>query len=222
MARRAQQGSLADCPYCAAALPQLTAECPQCRFPLTMAAADVGFRAPQGNRPIAASRPPGRSVFLPGSTLQGGSRGDRFHASRAARMRITAWLLGLTAVLLLLAGVGALMAASSPGATSDREVQANLIISLRRATVDPDTRQEVAIDVRPATEPSAGPAQVSVERAGDLWFGASRSTSGRCFLLIGRTGEGKALGGGTLGQGEPCTGAHIRSRYDERQARAKP
>ena len=217
MARRAQQGSVADCPYCAATLPQLAAECPQCRFPLTMAAADVGFRAP--NRPIAATgRPVGRPVPLAG--LQAAGR-DRVHGSRAHRMRITAWLLGLTAILLLLAGVGALLTASSPSAASDRDAQTNLLTAFRRDTTDPQARQEVAITVKPADEASDASDQVSVERVDDLWFGASRSASGRCFFLISRIGDGAQRGGGTLGKDEPCTAAHVRTRYDESEARAK-
>lgn len=218
MARRAQQGSVADCPYCAATLPQLAAECPQCRFPLTMAAADVGFRAPQADRPIAAGGP--LPLARPG--LHPGSGRARFHAGKAHRMRISAWLLGLTAILLLLAGAGALLSATSAGAASDREAQANLLTALRRATTDPNARREVAINVEPATEPSDAPDQVSVERVDDLWFGASRSATGRCFLLIGRTGDGGRLGGGTLGKDEPCSGAHIRVRYDESKAKTKP
>lgn len=222
MARRAQQGFVADCPYCAATLPQLAAECPQCRFPLTMAAADVGFRAPDGNRPIPASRPIGRPLPLAGSGLHPGADRTRVHGSRAHRMRITAWLLGLTAILLLLAGLGALLTASSPGAMSDREAQANLITALRRGTSEPSARQEVTIDFKPGAEASEGASQVSVERVDELWFGASKSASGRCFLLIGRLRDGRQLGGGTLSKDEPCTGAHIRVRYDERQAKAKP
>lgn len=222
MARRAQQGSVADCPYCAATLPQLAAECPQCRFPLTMAAADVGFRAPQGNRPIGSSRPIGRPLPLAGSAAQSQASQARFHGSRAHRMRITAWLLGLTAILLLLGGIGALLTASSPGATSDRQAQANLITALRRATTEPNARQEVTINVKPAAEPAEAPDQISVERSPDLWFGASRSTSGRCFLLIGRIDDGTPHGGGSLGKDEPCTGAHVRARYDESKAKAKP
>jgi hypothetical protein len=216
MARRAQ-GSVADCPFCSATLPQLAAECPECRFPLTMAAADVGFRAP--NRPIAASgRPVGRPVPLAG--LQAGAARDRFHRRRAHRMRLTAWLLGLTAILLLLAGVGALITASSPAAAGDREAQTNLLTALHRDTVDPGARHEVTITVRPGAEASARPDQVSVERADDLWFGASRSVSGRCFLLVSRVGDGAQRGGGTLGKDEPCTGAHVRTRFEQSEAKA--
>jgi hypothetical protein len=136
-------------------------------------------------------------------------------------MRITAWLLGVTSILLLLAGVGALITASSPAAGSDRTAQANLITALHRATDDPNHRQEVQISLLPADASSQAPQKVSVDQGDGLWFGAAKSTSGRCFVLAGRQADGVQFGGGTLAKDEPCTGIHFRDRYEASQAKSK-
>lgn len=221
MSRRAQHGSIAHCPYCEASLPRVAAECPECRFPLTMAAADFGFRGPDHRGTTSTATPGGRSTVpvVPGGHPT--AHGARVHGSPGHRMRITAWLLGLTSLLLLLAGVGALLTASSPGATSDREATAALLTALHRATDDPSYRQEVPVATLAADVPSASAGEASVDRAGDLWFAAAKSTSGRCFLLAGRLSDGVPLGRGTLGQDEPCTGAQVRLRSEAKLLKSK-
>lgn len=221
MARRAQQGSVAHCPYCEAFIPQVAAECPECRFPLTMAAADFGFRAPDSTGTTSTATPAGRPALpvMPGS--RAAAERARVHGSRGHRMRITAWLLGVTSILLLLAGVGALFTAASPDAGSDAEAKANLLTSLQRAARLPGARQDVAITTVGADVASDAPDRISIDQAADIWFGVARSTSGRCFVLAARLSDGQPLIPGTLAKDEPCTGAHVRSRFGERLAKER-
>lgn len=215
MAKRAQQGAVARCPWCAASLPHLAAECPECRLPLTMAAAEGGFVADHTGTTSTAtplSRPPRRS--MPG--LESESDLARAHGSRAHRLRLGAWLLGMLAVLLLLAGIGAAVSTSSPGARGDREATTNLLTALHRATDDPVHRQEVLISTLAGDQPSDQPSRVSADRASGFWFAAARSTSGRCFLLAGRLSDGSPLGRGTLNEKEPCTAARVRFHLEEK------
>ena len=216
MARRAQQGSVAHCPYCEASLPQVAAECPQCRFPLTMAAAEVGFRAPEPSGTTSTATPGGRTTppVLPGHTLHR----PRIHGSREHRIRMTAWMLGVTAVLLVLAGVGAILSASSPGAASAREATNALLISQRRVA-EPEHRNDVAITPLVEAQESSRPSEVSVDKGSGIWFGAVRASGGTCHVMAVRLNDGVKLVNGTLDKGEPCSGAHLRSRYEERQAR---
>ncbi|MEO5680537.1 MAG: hypothetical protein ABIS47_12805, partial [Acidimicrobiales bacterium] len=106
MARRAQQGAVARCPWCDATLPQVAAECPECRFPLTMAAADGGFRAP-GHSVTSSTATPGghgaRPLMAGGHAHLGSTGGTR---RLGQRICVIAWLLGLLSILLLLAGIG--------------------------------------------------------------------------------------------------------------------
>jgi hypothetical protein len=126
-------------------------------------------------------------------------------------------------MLLLLAGVGALLTASSPGARSDRVASTNLRTALHRATDDPDHRPELAITTVGADVPSSAPQQVSVDQADGLWFAAAKSTSGRCVVLAGRLADGFGLPPGTFRrEEEPCTGAQVRLRTQERLASAGP
>lgn len=225
MARRAQQSAVARCPWCDASLPHRATECPHCQFPLTITAADGGgFRPPEpsGTSSTATSaRAPGAPPS--GGRYDPGRAGDLAH--RVHRIRIVAWVLGLSMVLLLLAGIGAVVSTSSPGARSDREAMASLFTALRRATDDPGYRQEA--DVRPVAGDVASeqPTQISTFQAQGLWFGASRSASGRCHLLAARTSGGTPLGG-TLGPDEPCTAARVRVRLEQtlvdEEAKPKP
>jgi hypothetical protein len=216
MARRAQQGAAARCPYCDASVPQVAAECPSCKFPLTMAAADFGYRAPDRSGTTSTATPGGRSAV---PVLPGGHDRlprSRVHGSKAHSARVTAWLLGVTALLLLLAGIGAVFTATSSGATSDREANANLITLLHRATDDPNSHSGVAITAKAADAPSEGPFEVSVDRTGEFWFGAARSSSGQCFVLAAPLAEKGSQGRGTLGKKEPCTGAEVRRRFEQK------
>jgi len=180
-----------------------------------MAAAEFGLAAPEGSGTTSTATPGGRAAaaLVPGLDRAGH---DRVHGSRGHRMRIMAWLLGVTSILLMLAGLGALLTASSPGAASDREATTSLLTALHRATDDPQHRQDVAITSLAPEQPSAAGHQVSVAAASGFWFGAAKSTSGHCFLLAGRMADGVPLGRGTLGKGEPCTGAQVRLRSEEK------
>ena len=214
MARRAQQGSVAHCPYCEAFLPQVAAECPACRFPLTMAAADFGSRGPDIGTTSTAT-PVGRQAPPLVPRANPAAERARVHGSRGHRMRITAWLLGVTSVLLLLAGVGALFTAASPDAGSDAEAKANLVTSLQRARLQ-GNGAEAAISMLGADVASDAPDRVSVDQADDIWYGVARSSSGRCFVLAARLSDGQALLPGTLSKDEPCTGSHVRARFGEK------
>jgi len=214
MARRAQQGAVARCPWCESSIPQVAAECPECRFPLTMAAAEGGFvseRAGTTSTATPAGWPP-RPVpgFHSPSALASA------HASRAHRLRLGAWLLGMLSVLLLLAGVGAAVSTSSPDARSDREAITSLLTALHRATDDPGHRQEIPITTLRGAEPSVQPSRVSTDQASSFWFGTARSTSGQCFMVAGRLSDGVALARGTLSKNEPCTAAQLRSHLEQK------
>ena len=220
MARRAQQGAVARCPWCDTSLPQLAAECPECSFPLTMAAADGGFRAGHsGTTSTATPAGPAPRPLVP--SVAGHIERPRVHGSRGHRLRVGAWLLGVLSVLLLLAGIGALVSTSSPGARSDREAMASLFTGLRRATTEPGYGQEVVVNVLPGDEPSDQPPRLSVAQASGFWFGAARSTSTRCFLLAGRLRDGVPMGRGTLGKDEPCTADQVRTRLEDKLVKAE-
>lgn len=221
MSRRAQQGAVARCPWCETSLPQLAAECPECRFPLTMAAADSGFRADHsGTTSTATPAGPSPSPLVP--SVAAHTERPRAHGTRGHSLRVGAWLLGLLSVLLLLAGVGALVSTSSPEARSDREAMTSLLTALRRATVEPGYRQDVVISNVPAEEPADQPLRPSIAETDGVWFGASKSNSGSCFFLAGNLADGKLVGRGTLGASEPCTGAEVHRRFAESEARKKP
>jgi len=177
-----------------------------------MAAADTGFRTPQHRGTTSTASAAGQSVLAGGHAPDAI---DRVHFTRAHRMRTTAWILAVTSVLLLLAGLGALFSASSPGPRSDAEASANLITSFRRATDSPGYRQGVAISSVERDAPSNAPNEVSVDQTSALWFGAVRSTSGHCFLLAVRLSDGQR-GAGTLGRDEPCTATQVRLRSEKR------
>ncbi len=216
MARRAQQGAVARCPWCSASLSQLAVECPECRFPLTMAAADGGYVAePSGTTSTAT---PGRAPGGQRPGLHHESELARAHGTRAHRIRLGALLLGVMALLLLLSGVGAIVSTSSPDARSDREATSSLFTALRRATVDPGYRQAVAIATLPADQPSDRPSRVSADQAGGYWFATAHSSSGRCYVLVGRLADGKLVRTSNLSEDEPCTGSRARSSLDGKLA----
>jgi len=218
MARRAQQGSVARCPYCEAFLPQVAVECPACRFPLTMAAAEGGFVTPEHSGTTSTATPGGRSVS-PMVAGHAPAAGQRFHGTRAHRIRVAAWLLGVTSILLLLAGAGAFFSASSPEAADNRQAVVSLNGALNHATANRSHVDDLAVPTVAAGEPSDGARKVSVDEANGLWFGAARSISGRCYLLIGRLSNGTTVGQGTLAKADPCTGGQVRLRSETRLAK---
>ncbi len=220
MARRARQGSVARCPYCEAFLPQVVAECPACRFPLTMAAAEGGFVTAEHSGTTSTATPGGRSI-TPMVAGHAGRAGDRFHGTRAHRIRVTAWLLGVTSILLLLAGAGAFFSASSPGAANDRQAAVSLLSALNHAAANRPRIDGLPVPTVAAGEQSDAARKVSVDEKNGLWFGAAKSISGRCYLLVGQLFDGATLGQGTLAPSEPCTGAEVRLRYEEKRTKAK-
>lgn len=223
MARRAQQGSVARCPYCEAFLPQVATECPQCRFPLTMAAADVGFRSPEHSGTSSTATPGGRTAIPVLAGHGDAAARAKFHGTRAHRIRVTAWVLAVTSILLLIAGVGALVTAASPDAAGDAKAKISLV-STRRRAITPEPRDppapglvEVTADV-----PSDGPGKVSTDRSDGVWFGAAKSTSGTCFFLAGSlSAEKDVVGVGSLADKDPCTGGEVHRRYDRRKTGKK-
>ncbi len=223
MSRRAQQSAAARCPWCDASLPQRATECPHCQFPLTMAAADGGGfhpAEPSGTSSTATSaRAP--SGPAPGGRYDPGRA--KVHGGRAHRMRIVAWLLGLSSVLLLLAGIGAVVSTSSPGARSDREAMTSLLTALHRATDDDGYRQEAPVTTVVGDAPSDLATRVSSDQANGFWFGAARSESGKCYVLAARAADAAPLGG-TLAKDEPCTAARVRFRLEAKlvEAEARP
>lgn len=220
MARRAQQGAVARCPWCDATLPQIAAECPECRFPLTMAAAEGGLRAPEHSVTSSTATPGGhgsRPLMAGGHAHLGSAEGPR---RLGPRIRVIAWLLGLLSIVLLLAGVGTLVSASSPDARSDRLATASLLTALRQVTVGPSQAPGIGIISLRGDEPSDQATRVSVDQASGYWFGTARSSSGRCFLLAARLPDGVPVGRGTLGGSEPCTAAQVRSHLEAKLAKA--
>ena len=215
MARRTQQSAVARCPWCDASLPQRAAECPHCQFPLTMAAAEGGgFHPAESSRTSSTAT----SARAPGAPAPGG-RYDPGRAGvhgRVRRIRIVAGLLGLSLVLLLLAGIGAVVSTSSPGARSDREAMASLATALHRATDDPGYRPEAGITVLVGDAASDQATRVSAAQAQGFWFGATRSDSGRCYLLAARASDANVLGRGTLAQDEPCSAARVRFHLEQK------
>ncbi len=222
MSRRAQQSAVARCPWCDASLPQRATECPHCQFPLTMAAADGGGFSP--TEPSGTSST-ATSVRAPSAPAPGGRYDPgraKVHGGRGHRIRIVAWLLGLSSVLLLLAGIGAVVSTSSPGARSDREAIASLATALHRATDDPGYRQEAVVTVLAGDVASDQATRVSADQAQGFWFGTTRSDSGRCYLLAARASDATPLGRGTLRQDEPCTAARVRFHLEQKLVDAEP
>ncbi len=218
MPRRATQAAAARCPWCEATLHKLAVECPRCRFPLTMAAAEGGFQAAEHSGTTSTATPAGRGVVpIVGRADPGRSR---VHGSRAHRIRVVAWLVGLSSILLLLAGVGAVVSTSSPGARSDREAMSGLATALHRATDDPAYRQEAPVVTISGDEASDQASRVSTSQSQGFWFGAARSTSGRCFLLAARASDATPLGRGTLANDEPCSAARVQLHLEDQLVKA--
>jgi len=181
-----------------------------------MAAADGGgFRPPEpSGTSSTATSAQARSAPAPGGRYDPAQAG--FQAGRGHRIRILACLLGLTSVLLLLAGIGAVVSTASPGARSDREAMASLATALHRATDDPGYRQEAVVTVLAGDVASDQATWVSADQAQGFWFGATRSDSGRCYLLAARASDANVLGRGTLGQDEQCSAARVRFHLEQK------
>jgi len=179
-----------------------------------MAAAEGGFVAEHSGTTSTASQP--SRLRHPGARFHPEGGLASAHTSRASRLRVGAWILGMLSVLLLVAGIGAAVSTSSPGARGDREATVNLLTALHRATDDPNHRREVPLATLGGDQPSDHPSHVSTDRASGFWFGTARSGSGRCFLLAGRLSNGAPLGRGTLSKDEPCTAAQVRSHLEDK------
>jgi len=182
-----------------------------------MAAADGGFVTAEPSGTTSTATPGGRSAN-PVVAGHGGAARARAHGTRAHRIRVTAWMLAVTSVLLVLAGVGAFFSATSPRAAADRKAAMSLSSGLNHATAKRTRIDPLVVPTVAADEPSDGPEKVSADQANGLWFGAARSAGGRCFLLIGRLSDGGTVGGGTLAKSEPCTGAQVRHRSEAKLA----
>jgi len=221
MARRAQQGAVARCPWCEASLPQVAVECPECQLPLTMAAVEGGLHTTERSGTSSTATPAGRTPLPSAPAGRFNPSGSGTHGRRVHRMRIVAWLLGLSSILLLVAGMGAVASASSPAARSDREAKASLATALHRATDDPAHRREVVITDVAGDQPSDQASRVSSDQAQGFWFGAARSASGRCFLLAARASDATFLGGGTLSDDEPCSAARVRFHLEQKLVEAE-
>jgi hypothetical protein len=203
MARRAEQA--ARCPWCDGALRRGATECPECLFPLTMTAVDDGSRAtlePRGTSSTASPAPtPVPRFHAPVHSLP--------QSQRSHRLRLLAWLLAVTAGLLLVAGIASWITVSSPAARSDAAAQTNLLAALNAARGQ-GTASAPEIEPFGEDEPSDAPDHVSTSAVDGAWFGAAQSTSGRCYVLAFLLdGTGNPLGG-TLGKGEPCSAGEAR------------
>jgi len=185
-----------------------------------MAAAEGGFVTPEHSGTTSTATPGGRSIS-PVVAGHAGPARDRVHGSRAHRIRVTAWLLGVTSILLVLAGAGAFFSASSPEAASDRRATVSLLSALNHAAANRSHVDDLVIPTVAAGEPSDTAQKVSVDQANGLWFGAAKSISGRCFLLVGRPFDGVTIGRGTLAASEPCTGAQVRLRSEDKLTKPK-
>jgi hypothetical protein len=166
------------CPWCARPVgdgPDRPSICPSCGVPLAPATATVGH-------PVTFEFPAAR-------------------IRRSQRLRATAAVLGLTSVVLGLAAVPLGVAALSSD-HGDARAQSNLITVLREAErVKRDTSQFAeaqpvllasrvsGIKVLDDLAPSSGPAEVSMVVAGDGWYGAVKSRSGRCFAAATISGN---------------------------------
>ena len=170
------------CPWCARPVaegPDRPAVCPSCGVPLAPAT------TPQGH-PVTFEFPAER-------------------VRRSQRLRATAALLALTAVILALAAVplGVTALSSEHG---DGRAQANLVQVLRAAeAVKRETgqfagAQPVVLEARlfgirvfDNLVPSTTSTEVSMVVAGDGWYGAVRSPSGRCFAAATLSGDPRML-----------------------------
>jgi hypothetical protein len=211
VARRAEPA--VRCPWCDAALEARATECPGCRLPFTLAGADGGgiVRAPSigtGTASTATSSASAHYRLDPHRLPPSG---------RAHRARMVAWLLGLTAVILAVAGIASWITVSDPDVQADSTAGFDLRLAVSRARGS-DFRPAYPLQTVDGASASDAPDHVSVRLEGDRWYGASQSTSGRCFVVASlTTGAARSLGG-TLAKGEPCTGDQVRARLAKQLA----
>jgi hypothetical protein len=216
VARRAQQAI--RCPWCDTALEARATECPGCRLPLTIAAADGG----------GVMRPPSLGTGTASTATSSASPHYRLDphrlppAGRAHRARMVAWLLGLTALILAVAGIASWITVSDPDVQADSTAGFDLRLALSRARGS-DFRPGYPLQAVDGASASDAPDHLSVRTDGDRWYGASQSTSGHCFVVASLTTGAARSFGGTLAKGEPCTGDQVRARLASKLAdTAKP
>lgn len=231
MAYRAVPDGVVRCPWCEHKLPPAALECPSCRFPLAHPEGDRSeastdgrarersARGPDGEAQtlaefVAARFPPREdSSQTPASSRAsaepGAHSGDADGRPRA-RHAHAAVLLGLVSLMLLVSSLVTLRSLTSPDARADRAAERSLIVALAGAqgqetSTDPVVRM-------PGGSVSTRSSEVSEVNQDGAWFGATRSESGRCFVLAGLVTSPRHGPFGTLGDDEPCTGDQARFR----------
>jgi hypothetical protein len=206
MARRAEQ--VERCPWCAGSLRPGASECPDCLFPLTMAAIGTSGRSGAVEARGTSSTASPAHTPLPA----------RFHVpqhslgppSRSHRLRMVSWLLAVMAGLLVVAGVASWISLAGPDGRSDATAQTNLLVALSRAQ-GRDRKPGLEVVELPGDDASDTPGRLSVSESDGFWFGAAQSTSGRCFVLGWRFDGATDVLGGTLAKGDPCTASEVRA-----------
>ena len=174
---RATRGQV-RCPWCARPVPEGADRpdvCPSCGVPLARPSRATAH-------PLVVRTPSGR-------------------AQRAQRLRAVAAILALTSVLLIITAVAVAVPYLRTN-RADNRATGSLIAVLRAAEqVKLETgqflgAQPVTLDgkvfgihVVDALTPSTGPTLVSMIVSSDGWYGAVRSTSGRCFAAASISGN---------------------------------
>lgn len=185
------------CPWCARPVSEGLSRpevCPSCGVPLA--------------RPLEGAQRP-----LPLATPVARAR-------QVQRLRSVAAVLGLTSVVLFVAALPLALSLLRQDHADDR-ARENLVSVLRAAEqVKRDTgqftgavpvllqRQVFGVSVFDSHAPSVGPTEISMVVAGDGWYGAVRSPSGRCFAAATLGGDPKMLTAVLPGN---CTGDAARA-----------
>ena len=185
------------CPWCARPVsdgPERPEVCPSCGVPLARPTDTLPRRSPAS---ASASR-----------------------ARQAQRLRSIAAVLGLTSVILLVAAIPLAISLAHQDHADDH-AKTNLVTVLRAAEkVKLDTgqftgavpvvlqRDVFGISVLDSDVPSTTGTQISMMIAGDGWYGAVRSTSGRCYAAATLGGDPKIVTAVLAGN---CTGDAARA-----------
>ena len=193
---RATKGQV-RCPWCARPVPDGADRpdvCPSCGVPLARAFAD-------GNRPVIVRPAVGR-------------------VQRAQRLRAVATILALTSGLLLITAAAVAIPTMRQDRADERATR-NLLGVLRAAEqVRLDTGQFLGaqpvalngkvfgVEVVDAYTGSSGPTRVSMVVSSDAWYGAVRSTSGRCYAAASINGNPLVVKAALPGN---CTGDAARA-----------